>query len=69
MQRSNNIAPGDRLDVLWAAAYLPFVDIAVTDSAFCRLLTESGLAELYGTKVYAMKNLQELIDELHMVTD
>ena len=69
MQRSNNIAPGDRLDVLWAAAYLPFVDFAVTDSAFCRLLTESGLAEFYGTKVYAMRNLQELIDELHVVTD
>lgn len=64
MQRQNNIEKGDVLDTVWASAYLPFVDYAVTDNNFCRLLNSSGLAEQYKTKVYSMKTLGQLIKEL-----
>ena len=64
MQRPNRIVRGDNLDVQWAAAYLPFANYAVTDGAFCKLLQESGLADLYGTKVYSLRTLNTLIDEL-----
>ena len=64
MQRSNKIVRGDNLDITWAAAYLPFVDYAVTDHAFCELLYSSGLAELYGVKVYSLKTLKTLLDNL-----
>ena len=64
MQRQGNIYKGDVLDTVWAAAYLPFVDYAVTDKAFCKLLNSSGLAEQYKTKVYSMETLSQLIEEL-----
>lgn len=64
MQRPNKIVQGDNLDVQWAAAYLPYVDYAVTDHAFCTLLQNSGLAELYGTKVYSLRSLDLLLNEL-----
>ena len=64
MQHSNRIVQGDNLDVKWAAAYLPFVDYAVTDHTFCELLHSSGLAKQYGTKVYSFRTLNELLDEL-----
>lgn len=64
MQRQNRIRPSDNLDITWASAYLPFVDYVVTDSAFCDLLNQSGLAELYGTKVYCFKTLNKLLEEL-----
>lgn len=64
MQRSNRIVQGDNLDVKWAAAYLPFVDYAVTDHTFCELLYSSGLAKQYGAKVYSFRTLTELLDEL-----
>lgn len=67
MQRPNSIKHGDNLDVQWAAAYLPYVDYAVTDHAFCTLLNNSGLAEQYGTKVYSFRTLGSLLGELkHM---
>lgn len=69
MQRSNRIVQGDNLDVQWAAAYLPFVNYAVTDGAFCKLLHESGLAGLYGTKVYSFRTLNTLIDELRRINE
>ena len=64
MQRPNKIVQGDNLDTVWAAAYLPFVDCVVTDNAFCALLKQSGLAELYGTKVYCFKTLDSLLEDL-----
>lgn len=64
MQRQNKILHSDNLDITWASAYLPFVDYAVTDTAFCNLLNQSGLAELYGTKVYCFKTLNKLLEEL-----
>ena len=67
MQRPNRIVRGDNLDVQWAAAYLPFVNFAITDGAFCKLLQESGLADLYGTKVYSLRTLNTLIDDLKSI--
>lgn len=67
MQRQNKIKQGDNLDVQWAAAYLPYVDYAVTDHAFCTLLNSSGLAEHYGTKVYSFRTLKELLAELKRI--
>lgn len=64
MQRPNKIVQGDNLDVQWAAAYLPYLEYAVTDHAFCTLLRNSGLAELYGTKVYSLRTLDLLLNEL-----
>ena len=64
MQRQKKIIPSDNLDITWAAAYLPFVDYAVTDTAFCDLLNQSGLAAEYGTKVYCFKTLNKLLEEL-----
>ena len=64
MQRPKKIVQGDNLDVQWAAAYLPFVDYAVTDNAFCELLRGSGLLEKYKTKVYSFKSLKGLLEEL-----
>lgn len=67
MQRSNLIKPGDNLDVEWAAAYLPYVDYAVTDDAFCKLLQSSGLAQQYRTKVYSFKTLPLLLEALKSI--
>lgn len=67
MQRPNKIQPSDNLDIQWAAAYLPFVDYAVTDDACRRLLQDSGLTELYGTKVYSLKTLKDLLENLRHV--
>ena len=64
MQRQNKIRHSDNLDITWASAYLPFVDYAVTDTVFCNLLNQSGLAELYGTKVYCFKTLNEFLEDL-----
>ena len=64
MQRPNKIKHSDLLDILWASAYLPFIDYAVTDDDFCKLLNESGLAKEYGVKIYSFKNLRGLINEL-----
>ena len=69
MYRSNKIVSGDRLDALWAAAYFPFVDYAITDHSFCTLLNESGLSSLYNTKVYSMRSLREIIDLLQTLKD
>lgn len=65
MHRQNKIIPSDNLDIIWAAAYLPFVDYAVTDTSFCKLLNQSGLAELYGTEVYCFKTLKKLLENFH----
>ena len=64
MQRQNKIIKSDNLDITWASAYLPFVDYAVTDTSFCNLLNQSGLADSYGTKVYCFKTLDKLLEEL-----
>lgn len=64
MQRQNKIRHSDNLDITWASAYLPFVDYAVTDTAFCDLLNQSGLATQYGTKVYCFKTINKLLEEL-----
>lgn len=64
MQRPNKVRPSDNLDITWASAYLPFIDYAVTDIAFCDLLKSSGLAEQYDTKVYDVKTLSLLLNEL-----
>lgn len=64
MQRQNKIFQSDNLDITWASAYLPFVDYAVTDTAFCNLLNESGLVDLYGAKVYCFKSLNNLLELL-----
>ena len=68
MQRQNTIRPSDNLDITWASAYLPFVDYAVTDTVFCNLLNQSGLAESYGTKVYCFKTLNSLLQSLRGIT-
>lgn len=68
MLRPNKIVQGDNLDIQWASAYLPFVDYAVTDNAFCELLRSSGLAELYGAKVYSLRTLSDLLDELKCIS-
>lgn len=64
MQRQNKIIHSDNLDITWASAYLPFIDYAITDTSFCNLLNQSGLAESYGTKVYCFKTLGKLLEEL-----
>lgn len=64
MQRPNKIMQGDNLDIQWAAAYLPYVNYAVTDHSFCTLLKDSGLAGLYGTQVYSLRTLDSLLSEL-----
>ena len=61
MQRQNKVLHSDHLDITWASAYLAFADYVVTDTAFCNLLNQSGLAESYGTKVYCFKTLNELL--------
>ena len=63
MQRSNKIKRGDNLDVKWASAYLPFVDYAITDGPFCKLLNNSGLAGTYNTKVYDFSTITTLIED------
>ena len=67
MQRQNKIKQGDHLDITWAAAYLPFVDFAVTDNDFCELLQSSGLAEQYKTKIYSLRTLDNLLQELEII--
>ena len=64
MHREKAVLHSDNLDIQWAAAYLPFIDYAVTDNACCQLLQDSGMAELYGTKVYSFKTLASLLTEL-----
>ena len=64
MHREKTVKHSDNLDIQWASAYLPFVNYAVTDDAYCRLLQDSGLAELYGTKVYFFKTLSSLLTDL-----
>lgn len=64
MHKDKKICGSDHLDTVWAAAYLPFVTHAFTDNAFCDLLEESGIAEMYNTKVYSMKTIDKLIEEL-----
>lgn len=64
MQRSNKIIPSDNWDIIWASAYLPFVDYVVTDEKFNKLLSDSGLLNQYNTKSYSMKTLRNLINEL-----
>lgn len=64
MQQSNKIVQGDPLDIKWASAYLPFVDYAVTDAAFCDLLNSSGLAKECNVKVYSLRTIDKLIEEL-----
>lgn len=63
MQRQNKVMQSDHLDITWASAYFAFVDYVVTDTTFCNLLNQSGLAEFYGTKVYCFKTLNELLKE------
>ncbi len=65
IQRPNKVKPSDNLDITWASAYLPFVDYAVTDKAFCDLLKSSGLANQYNTKIYDMISLPLLLNELN----
>ena len=64
MQRPNKIIQSDYLDIMWASAYLPFIDYAITDKKFCALLNQSGLAELYRTKVYDLNSIDKLLEEL-----
>ena len=64
MCKDKKILGSDHLDTVWAAAYLPFVTHAFTDNAFCDLLEESGIAKMYNTKVYSMKTIDKLIEEL-----
>ena len=65
MQRQNNIKKSDNLDIKWASAYLPYVDFAVTDTDFCRVLNETGIANQYDVKVYSFSTLKELLNELN----
>ena len=53
------------MDIKWAAAYLPFIDYAITDSAFCNLLNTSGIAQLYNTKVYSVRTLQDFMSDVN----
>lgn len=64
MRRSNKIQRGDNLDTIWAAAYLPFVDYAITDNDFCALLQSTDIASQYGVKVYSMRTINDFIKEL-----
>ena len=64
MQRSNKICDGDHLDTTWAVAYLPFIDYAITDASFCETLYELGIPELYGTKVYSFRSLEQFIQDI-----
>lgn len=64
MQQTNKICDGDRLDTLWAASYLPFVDYAITDIAFCDILYELGIPEKYNAKVYSFRSLRQFLDEI-----
>lgn len=65
MQRQNNVTHSDHLDIKWASTYLPFVDYAVTDIKFSNLLNNSGLSKKYNTKVYNMKTIKDLLNELN----
>ena len=64
MQSADKIVDGDNLDTVWAAAYLPFINYAITDSRFCTLLETTGLTEKYSTNVYSMKTLDEFIGDM-----
>ena len=64
LQRPNKIKHSDNLDALWACAYLPFVDFAITDGAFCKLLNDSKLADTYNTKVYDFSTIASLIEDI-----
>lgn len=68
MQRSKRIQRGDNLDTVWAAAYLPFIDYAITDNDFCDLLRSTGLAQQYGVHVYSMRTIKDFINELKDAT-
>lgn len=67
MQRPNKIIPSDNWDIIWASAYLPFVDYVVTDDNFNNLLHASNLLTQYNTKSYSMKTLKELINDLQKI--
>ena len=67
MQRQNNIKNSDNLDIKWASAYLPYVDFAVTDKDFCRVLNDTGIAKQYGVKTYCLSTLHELLYELKTI--
>ena len=64
MQQPNKIIHSDNLDIIWASAYLPFVNYVVTDDKFNNLLNNSGLLTQYNTKSYSMRTLKKLINEL-----
>ena len=67
MKRQNKIKKSDHLDIIWASAYLPYIDYAVTDDDFCKTLQKTGMVEQYNVKVYSMRTLKELIKELKSV--
>lgn len=64
MQRPNKIIQSDYLDIKWASAYLPFVSYAITDRNFCSLLNQSGLSDKYCTKVYDIRSIDRLLEDL-----
>ena len=67
MQQGKKIEDGDRLDTVWAAAYLPFIDYALTDINFCDLLQSTGLSKQYNVQVYSVKTLCKFISKLKVL--
>lgn len=57
----------DVMDDIWAAAYLPFTDYAITYNDFCTLLQSAGLASQYGVQVYSMSTTNDIIKGLKKV--
>ena len=62
--RPNKIKSGDYLDIKWASAYLPFVDYAITDNAFCEAIKNLKLDNYCKTQVYSLQTIDDLVNAM-----
>ena len=62
--RPNKFKSGDNLDIRWVSAYLPYVDYAITDNAFCEAIKCLKIDDYYKTQVYSLQTINEFVDVL-----
>ena len=57
----NKSKPSDFIDQRNAAAFLPYVNIFVTDKAFCNCIKDLSIDQRYKTIVYDVRDLKKLL--------
>ncbi len=56
--------PGDYVDIVNASRFLPYCNYYITDNKMCRILKELEIDKRYNVKIYSLKTINDLIDEL-----